>query len=321
MGKKKHQTPAGEGIEGTVTRATGAASLWVQDAAGRQFMCALRGKFRLKRSFETNLVAAGDRVRFLPPEGEELGLVLEVLPRRNFLLRKGAAHDRSQHIMCANVDQVLIVATLKQPRTSTGFVNRFLTIAASSQIPAVLLLNKVDLLESAEELAQRDEFIRLYRKIGYRVEALSAHEPGAREMLQALLKDKMTYLGGHSGAGKSTLINLADPALNLKTAEISNYTEKGKHTTTSATVHALAFGGAVIDSPGIKELGLLDIEPAGLAHLLPEMEAMIGQCRFYNCLHLNEPGCAVKAAVAEGEIDATRYQSYAGLLAELRNET
>jgi ribosome biogenesis GTPase len=282
------------------------------------YKCVVRGKMRLADLKTTNPVAVGDKVRVqLPSEPEELGAIREVLPRKNYILRKAASHQHIVHILCANVDQAILLYTVSQPHTTSGFANRFLVVAEAYHIPVQILINKVDVLETEEEKFKLAEVTYMYESIGYPVMALSARDPRYQEQVQALLQDKVSFISGHSGAGKSTLINLVDPSLDLKTGDISTYYSKGRHTTTYAEMHALAFGGFIIDSPGIKEMGIAGFEKEELAHYFPEMRALMPDCRFSNCLHLNEPGCAVKQALETGEVHPSRYNSYLSMIEEM----
>lgn len=288
---------------------------------GDWYDCVIRGKFRLKGLNATNPVAVGDRVLFTPPgEQDDLGVITDLLPRHNYILRKAIAHGRKVHILAANVDQALLIFTVDYPPTSTGFANRFLLVAEAYEIPAKVIINKIDLLETPEEQARLQEVRDIYTQAGYEVVCLSALDTSYRETVLSLLKDKISFVGGHSGAGKSTLVNLVDPDLDIKTAAVSDYNRKGRHTTTYAEMHPLAVGGYIIDSPGIKELGLAGFEREEVRYFFPEMKARLQACRFSNCLHLNEPGCAVKEALATGEIHESRYDSYLRMLEEIEEE-
>lgn len=306
--------------EGVVIRSVGSSSR-VRRPDGSWVDCVMRGKFRLKGLNATNPVAVGDRVRFLPPgDQEEVGVITEVLPRKNYILRRAIAQGRKVHILAANVDQALLIFTIDYPPTSTGFANRFLLVAEAYEVPTKVVINKIDLLTSEEELARLAEIQHIYTQAGYEVISLSALDASYRDQVLDLLKDKVSFVGGHSGAGKSTLVNLVDPTLDLKTSEVSMSNRKGRHTTTYAEMHPLVVGGYIIDSPGIKELGLVNFEREEVRYFFPEMRARLQDCRFGNCLHLNEPGCAVKAALETGDIHPSRYDSYLRMLAEIDAE-
>lgn len=309
--------PTGDAQAGTVIRSVGSSSR-VQAASGAQYDCVVRGKFRIQGVNSTNPVAVGDAVHFVPPEpGSEVGVIVNVLPRRNYLLRRAIAHARKVHILAANVDQAILLFTVAYPATSTGFANRFLITAEAYHIPIRIVINKVDLLQSEAEQTRLAEVQAIYRGIGYEVICLSALDEAYRETVAALLRDRVSFIGGHSGAGKSSLINLIDPALDLKTSTVSTFNQKGRHTTTYAEMHPLATGGYIIDSPGIKELGLAHFEPGELSHYFPEMRARLADCRFANCTHVHEPGCAVKAALKTGGVHPSRYDSYLRMLEEV----
>ncbi|RMG71676.1 MAG: ribosome small subunit-dependent GTPase A [Bacteroidetes bacterium] len=317
--KKKKSAPPADGplSQGRVTRSLGASSR-VETEQGEVYECIVRGRFRIEGLRSTNPVAVGDEVRFMLPSQEgEPGVITEVLPRKNYLLRQAISQTHKVHILAANVDAAILLYTLKEPATAPGFADRFLVVAEAYHIPVYILINKVDLLEGPDDQAQLAEITNTYRKAGYPVHPISAHRAEDRALVIALLQDKISFIGGHSGAGKSTLINLVDPSLDLKTREISDASGKGRHTTTYAEMHALAPGGYIIDSPGIKELGITGFDTSDLSHYYPEMRDRLHDCRFSNCTHRAEPGCAIKAAVAAGEIGGTRYASYLRMMEEL----
>ena len=304
-------------IKGRVVRSSG-SRCWVEASDGQTYMCAIRGKFRIQGLKSTNPVAVGDWVHFSPPEeNSELGLVQKILPRNNYILRRAVSHIHKVHILCANIDQALLLFTLKHPLTSFGFADRFLLVTELYHIPAKVVINKTDLIATTEERAALDSVSQLYDSLGYEVIQVSALDPLYRPQVEELLTDKVSFIGGHSGSGKSTLINLLDPNLNIKTAEISDFSQKGQHTTTYTQMHALQHGGYIIDSPGIKELGITQLTQQELSHYFPEMRQRLEGCRFRNCTHVNEPDCAVKEALEAGEIGLTRYQSYLSILEDL----
>jgi ribosome biogenesis GTPase len=300
-------------FSGTVIKSTGSNyEIWHD---GKIFNGRIKGTFRLKGIDTTNPVVVGDEVVIDLPEGETTGWITEVKPRRNYIIRKSKNLSRQAHILASNLDLALVVATPVMPRTSTGFIDRFLATAEAYSIPAGLIFNKSDLYD--EEVHQyTDELISLYRKIGYDCFKVSALQPEKLNALKTVLQHKTTLLSGHSGAGKSTLINALIPELNLKTAEISRQHLKGMHTTTFAQMHLLPQGGFIIDTPGIREFGTLDFDPKEVSHFFPEIFQAGKQCRFSDCTHTHESGCAVMPAL-EKEIALSRYESY---LSIYRNE-
>lgn len=261
----------------------------------------------------TNPIAVGDVVDFdLLPDGET-GLIKNIHERHNYIIRQATKLSKASHIIAANMDQAVLIASLEKPRTSTGFIDRFLVTAEAYHIPAVIVFNKYDLYDDDQK--DKLEFILgTYRKCGYQCIFTSAKEGIHADEFSALLKDKTSLLSGHSGVGKSALINCIDPSLNLKEGEISNVHLKGKHTTTFAELFPLAIGGFIIDTPGIKEFGLVAFEKTELGQRFPEIRARMHDCRFNNCLHLNEPGCSVLKAVENGEISNFRYNNYLNML-------
>lgn len=275
------------------------------------FECQLKGRIRMEGRKTTNPIAVGDLVDFDVEEGE--GAISAIHPRKNYIIRKSINLSKQAQILASNLDQAVLLATLVSPRTSLGFIDRFLVTAEAYRIPAVLIFNKTDLLN--EELRQiQKETMQLYSGIGYPCHEVSSYDPKEVEALRPLFKDKTTLIAGHSGVGKSTFVNALQPGLEIKTGEISAAHSKGMHTTTFAELHSLAFGGSIIDSPGIKELGLVEMKKEEVGHYFPEMRERMNDCRFNNCLHVNEPKCAVIAAVEKGEISPERYHSYLGIL-------
>jgi ribosome biogenesis GTPase len=237
------------------------------------------------------------------------GVIDKLHERRNYIIRKSINLSKQAQIIAANMDQAFLVVTLASPRTSLGFIDRFLATAEAYRIPAVLIFNKLDLFNEAG-LEILEEYKAIYERIGYACYTVSALEGTNIDVIEGLLKDKTTLFSGHSGVGKSSLINALLPGQEIKTGEVSEASDKGQHTTTFAEMHTLPFGGYLIDTPGIRELGIFDIRPEELGHYFVEMRAMLNQCRFNNCRHVNEPGCAVIKAVEEGDIDVSRYESY-----------
>ncbi len=297
---------------GRVFRSTGSWYI-VQTAAGENFPCKLKGRFKIEGIRTTNPIAVGDVVDFnLLPDGET-GLITGIHERTNYIIRQATNLSKASHIIAANMDQAVLIASMESPRTSTGFIDRFLVTAEAYHIPAIIVFNKYDLYDDA--LKDKLEFIsETYRDCGYQYLYTSAKAGIHIEEFKALLKDKTSLLSGHSGVGKSALINCVDSSLDLKEGEISSVHLKGKHTTTFAELFPLAFGGDIIDTPGIKEFGLVEFEKTELGQRFPEIRIRMHECRFNNCLHVNEPGCAVFKAVENGEIADFRYNNYLNML-------
>ena len=272
----------------------------------------LRGKFRNDGIKSTNPIAVGDHVTIAQEDQDTV--ITDILDRKNYILRKAVNLSKRVHILCANIDQALILFTLNQPVTTLGYVDRLLVSCEAYGIPAVLVFNKVDLLQSEEQQAKLKDYVRVYESAGYRCVQLSANQPTYAESIRDLLRDQVSCVVGRSGAGKSSLVNLADGGLDLKTGDISDFSGRGKHTTTFAEMHELSFGGFIIDSPGFKEMELIGITRQELGHFFPEFRQRMDGCRFNNCQHSREPGCAIKAAVENGEIAESRYHTYLSML-------
>ena len=287
----------------TVVRATGSWYDVLHD--GETVRCRIRGRLRLKGVRSTNPVVVGDEVACEADEGGDY-VIADILPRRNYVIRRASNLSKESHIIAANVDQALLMASLRSPETPTEFVDRFLVTCEAYKVPVTILLSKLD-LQDAEAVA---EFRAVYEGAGYRVLEVSVREGRGVEEVRELLAGRTTLVSGNSGVGKSTLIQAIDPSLDIRTGEISESHHKGRHTTTFSTMYPLAGGGAVIDTPGIKGFGLIDIDEAELWHYFPEMMRVAPACRFYNCTHTHEPGCAVTEAMKAGEIAWPRYESY-----------
>lgn len=293
--------------QGVVIKSTGS---WysVRTDSGEIVECKIRGRLRLKGIRSTNPVAVGDRVTIETPENET-AVITKIKPRRNYIVRKSVNLSKASHILAANIDLAVLVITLKAPLTLPAFIDRYLITAEAYHIPALLVFNKLDLYSEAEQ----DEllnFAAIYQNVGYTCLFVSATEGVGLEDLKQELKDKKSLISGHSGVGKSTLINAIDSSLDLRTKSISESHSSGQHTTTFAEMHPLTFGGYVIDTPGIKGFGLVDFEKDEIAERFPEMRERMANCKFSNCVHVDEPDCAVKQAVEDGEIAWSRYESY-----------
>lgn len=295
-------------MDGLIIKSTGS---WyeVLTEDGQTVNCRIKGKFRISDIKTTNPIAAGDRVKVEFEINQNTGVITAIYPRKNYFIRKSINLSKQAQIIAANLDQAFIIVTLASPRTSLGFIDRCLVTTEAYDIPAVLVFNKLDLY-SEDGLDILTYYKNIYERIGYPCFSVSAKEGTHINQIENLLKDKTTLITGHSGAGKSTLINAILPGNQLKTGRISDWSDKGKHTTTFAEMHALPFGGYLIDTPGIRELGIFDIEKENLSHFFPEMRHYMNECKFYNCRHISEPGCVILEAVENGDIEPSRYESY-----------
>lgn len=298
--------------KGTVIRSTGS---WyaVRLENGALAECRMRGKLRLGGGRTTNPVAVGDGVEV--EEGREGCVITGIAPRRNCIVRKSTNLSRESHVIASNVDRALLVVTVSHPATSTVFIDRFLAAAGAYAVPAALAFNKADLC-AGDDRKRLETLMAVYRAVGYPCIATSAVTGEGLPELRALLKDRITVLSGLSGVGKSSLINGIEPGLRLKTADLSDAHDAGRHTTTFAEMFPLCEGGAVIDTPGVRSFGLVGMKREEISHFFPEIFSRAGGCRFYNCTHTHEPGCAVRGAVAAGEIAESRYAGYLNLLEE-----
>jgi len=300
-------------MKATVYKSTGSWYV-LQDETGKIFNGRIKGKLKIDGITSTNPVAVGDVVTVEEEnEIENTVTITGIDARRNYITRVSPHNKNQHHIIAANLDQSLLFATLKDPKTSTGFIDRFLITSEAYHIPSIIVFNKIDLYKK-KETEKFEEVKSMYEAVGYTVMGMSMESnTGVAEVI-ALLKNKTTLLSGHSGVGKSSFINSIFPELQLRTQDVSGWSGKGLHTTTFAEMFNLPQGGRVIDTPGIRELGLVDIARQELSHYFPEMRSIINDCQFNNCLHLNEPGCAVKAAVQQGNIHPERYISYCNIL-------
>lgn len=299
---------------GIVKKSTGSWYILL-DEKGELYDARLKGKFKLSGNKNTNPLAVGDNVRFDIDIKTKDAVIEEILPRENYIIRKANNLSRQEHIIASNVDQVLIVATLAMPRTSLGFIDRILITAEAYDIPAIIVFNKLDIYDN-EAVEYLENIRKMYERLGYKTLAISVKEKLNLAELSDLLHGKTSLLTGHSGVGKSSLLNYFVPDLGLKTSTISDFSSKGKHTTTFAEMHVIDAETYIIDTPGIKEFGIVNMEKAEISHFFPEIRDLINQCRFNNCLHVNEPGCAVREAVENGEIYQSRYQTYLSVLFE-----
>lgn len=300
-------------MNGVVIKSTGS---WysVLNEHGQVLECRIKGLFRTKGIKSTNPIAVGDQVSF-DMEADGKGVIHTIAERKNYIIRKSINLSKQSHILAANIDQLFLIATLAFPRTSAGFIDRILLTAEAYHIPATIFFSKADLFEKdATAMEELEKFMAVYAAAGYPCYKISVTSKENIELLRALSKDKITMIAGHSGVGKSTLINAMDERLKLRTGDISDVHMKGKHTTTFAEMHPLTYGGFIIDTPGIKELGLVDMEKEEISDYFPEIRELKPQCKFNNCLHMNEPQCAVIKAVKDGRIAMSRYNTYLGIV-------
>jgi ribosome biogenesis GTPase / thiamine phosphate phosphatase len=300
-------------MKATVYRSTGS---WynIKTETGEFLNARIKGIFKIDDITSTNPLAVGDEVEIeMENETENTAIITNILPRRNYINRQSPAHKMHHHIVAANLDQCLLFATLKDPKTSQGFIDRFLVTCEAYHIPAIVVFNKADLYKKKEKekYAALEE---MYTAIGYSVVLMSIQDQLGVEEVKGLLRDKTTLLSGHSGVGKSSFINAVFPDMRLKTQDVSGWSGKGMHTTTFAEMFDNPGGGKIIDTPGMREFGLVDIPKQELSHYFPEMAQLINDCQFNNCLHINEPGCAIKKALQEGRIHVDRYVSYCTIL-------
>lgn len=300
-------------MKAVVYKSTG---IWytVKDELGLWHSARIKGIFKIDEITSTNPVAVGDDVEInIEDETENTAIITEILPRKNYINRQSPRIKHQHHIVASNLDQSILVATLKEPRTSQGFIDRFLVASEMFHVKAIIVFNKADLLKRKEQ-EKFEEMKEMYEAAGYQVFLTSAKDNTGIATLQEELKDKTTLISGHSGVGKSTLLNVIFPGINLKTKEISGWSGKGQHTTTFAEMFDLPLGGRIIDTPGMREFGLVDISKQEVSHYFPEMRGKLTDCQFNDCLHVNEPGCAIKEAVVKGEIDEDRYVSYVNIM-------
>ncbi|MBW7889942.1 MAG: ribosome small subunit-dependent GTPase A [Chitinophagaceae bacterium] len=286
----------------------------VKGQDGKWYNARIKGKFKIDDITSTNPITVGDEIDIeLEDTREQTAVIINIYDRHNYINRQSPSHKGKHHIIAANVDQTLLICTLKEPRTSQGFIDRFLAAAEAYHIPALLIFNKSDLYKE-KQMAYYEELKEMYRKIGYPVFLISVIKNEGADDIRLLLQGKTSLISGHSGVGKSSFINWIAPSIELRTQKISEWSGKGLHTTTFAEMFDLPFDGRIIDTPGIREFGLVDISRNELSHYFPEMRDLLNNCQFNNCRHINEPGCAIKEAVEEGEIHIERYLSYCTIL-------
>lgn len=305
-------------MKGRVIKSTG--SWYIVQTDSQLVSARLKGKFKQDELKLTNPIAVGDWVILEKEPNQETAIITEILPRENYVIRKSTRKQHFSHIIASNLDQAMLVITMKNPRTSLGFIDRFLVSTESFRIPALLVVNKMDLIsgESAEDWLL--DIHEIYAPLGYQVIEVSAlYTEHLKELFRPILADKTTLISGHSGVGKSTLLNALIPEAAQDTKEISTFSDKGVHTTTFAELFPLDYHGSLIDTPGIKEFGILDVEDFELSHYFPEMRNYLGQCKYHNCQHVNEPGCMVLKKLEEGYIHPYRYESYLNILHEEDN--
>jgi ribosome biogenesis GTPase len=306
-------------MTGTVYKSTGSWYV-VKDNKGVIYQARIKGIFKLDGLTSTNPIAVGDEVDFEIEEGQdEMVMINRIYDRRNYINRQSPSHKMHHHIVAANVDQSVLIATLKEPRTSQGFIDRFLVACEAYHVPAVIVFNKTDLYREKEKL-RLAELKDMYEQIGYWVIPMSVKTGERLADLKEMLTNKTSLISGHSGVGKSSFINTIFPDLELRTKDVSGWSGKGLHTTTFAEMFDLPFGGRIIDTPGIREFGLVDISRQELSHYFPEMRTVIQDCQFNNCLHMNEPECAVKDAVRDEKIHIDRYVSYCTILDSIEDK-
>ena len=307
-------------MKGNVYKSTGS---WytVKDETGRFWNARMKGVFKIDEITSTNPVSVGDKVEIEKEnETEYTALITKIYDRINYINRQSPRAKYQQHIIAANIDLSLLLATLKEPRTSQGFIDRFLVASEMYHVPSIIVFNKADLHKRKED-EKFQQLKAMYEQIGYKVFLISVNSNMGIDELKKELKNKITLISGHSGVGKSSLLNLIFPELKLKTQDVSGWSGKGLHTTTFAEMFDLPSGGGIIDTPGMREFGLIDVTKQELSHYFPEMRERLVNCQFNNCQHINEPGCAIKEAVVNGEINEDRYVSYVNILDSIEEKS
>lgn len=301
-------------MDGIVVKSTGS---WyeVMKPSGDIINCRLKGKFRLQGLKHTNPVTVGDKINYEMEPNSENGVIYSIEPRKNYIIRKSSNLSKQTHIIASNIDQAILMVTIAFPTTSLGFIDRFLVTAEAYHIPTTIIFNKVDLCTNGLEDVLQETIDLYHNKVGYAYLKTSVNDKIGLDEVKELLQNKTTLVAGHSGVGKSSLLNAIEPNLNLRTGIISKTSFNGQHTTTFAQMHPLSFGGFIIDTPGIREFGVVDLNNAELSHYFKEMKPFIGKCKFNNCQHIHEPQCTVLEALEAGKIPAERYQSYLSIMA------
>jgi ribosome biogenesis GTPase / thiamine phosphate phosphatase len=307
-------------MKATVYKSTGSWYI-VKDDTGKFWDARMKGVMKLDGITSTNPVAVGDLVEIeSQADTDNSAIIDEIHQRNNYINRQSPRHKYQHHIVAANLDQSMLVATLKEPKTSQGFIDRFLVASEMYHVAPFIVFNKSDLYKG-KEMAKYEQWRDMYETVGYKVFLVSAEKKEGIDGVLDLLKDKTTLISGHSGVGKSSFLNVVFPDINLKTQDISGWSGKGQHTTTFAEMYDLPFGGRIIDTPGMREFGLVDIEKQEVSHYFPEMRDRLNNCQFNNCLHFNEPGCAIKEAVNREEINEDRYVSYLGIMESIEQKS
>jgi ribosome biogenesis GTPase len=306
-------------LKGTIIKSTG-SWYWLKDENGKVIQARIKGKFRINGKKLTNPVAVGDLVEFEVEKTEAAhGMIKKILPRQNYIARQSSHKRLHLHLLSANIDQAILFTTIKSPKLKQGFIDRFLLMTAPFDIPTYIIINKADIYDEKDLKIFRNLKV-IYEKIGYHVVLISALNGTNIKELEIILKDKISLVSGHSGVGKSTLINTLQPQLDLRTQDISDHSGKGQHTTTFAEMHDLTFGGSIIDTPGIKSLAFNHLTEVDIAHNFLEFFRASKDCRFNDCLHMNEPNCAVKERIENGEISSLRYNNYLQIISEIREQ-
>ncbi len=307
-------------MKGLIHKSTGSWYV-AKNTKGKVFKARIKGVFKIDSITSTNPIAVGDEVEMeVENELENTATITNIYDRKNYIARVSPHNKNQHHIVASNLDQALLFATLKDPKTSQGFIDRFLVSCGAYHIPAIIVFNKADVYRR-KEMDKFNELQNMYEKAGYEVVLASVINRIGVDKVEQKLHNKTTLLSGHSGVGKSTLINTIFPELNLRTTEVSDWSGKGMHTTTFAEMFDLPLGGKVIDTPGLKEFGLVDITKQELSHYFPEMRERLNDCQFNNCMHINEPGCAIKEAVNSNAIDVDRYVSYMAILDTMEDKS
>jgi ribosome biogenesis GTPase / thiamine phosphate phosphatase len=307
-------------MKATVYKSTGS---WytVKDESGKWHNARMKGIFKMDEITSTNPIAVGDEVRIeVENELESTATITEILDRRNYINRQSPKFKHQHHIVASNLDQSMLVATLKEPKTSQGFIDRFLVASEMYHVPAIIVFNKADLYKKKEQ-EKFEQWKAMYEAVGYKVFLLSVKDNEGIKPLEIELVNKTTLISGHSGVGKSSLLNIILPELELKTQDVSGWSGKGQHTTTFAEMHDLPGGGRIIDTPGMREFGLVDLTKQEVSHYFPEMRDRLNDCQFNNCLHVDETKCAIKDAVESGAISADRYVSYINILGSIEERS